>query len=868
MRLLGELYRRLLALFRRRRLDRDLDDELAFHMAMREAEHREAGLPAEEAELRARRQFGNTAVLKEQTRDAWMFPSCESWLQDLRFAGRSLRRSPGFTLVAVLTLGLGVGITTAMFTLVDALILRPVPFRAPDELAFVYMGTNRGGRGTVAPAVLRAWRESPAFAGAESAVPNTALVEANGTVVTRGIARVTPGLFELLGGVRPLRGRLFDSSEGRPGTNDRVLISEDAWRTLYHANPSLVGRRVTIDGEGLLVVGILPSEFRFPKWDTVIWRAIDFATLSTTNANEYPMVYVRFSTHMPRGDALRLARDAARAADARNAKLEPRVRPLAGEMLDPYYQRAVPLLAGGVMLVFLILCANVSSLLLARLTERRREFSMRSALGASRGRVIRQAFVESTAIGALGIVTGIGLAWSLVSVARAFLPEAFLLRTLNPLNIDLRSLGIASAAGVVATLAAGLLPAWFGTRVDPLQSLRVSERGGTETRGAQAITRGLLVVEIALACTLLVGATLLVRSFINLVNAERGLDSHGVITAWISLPPASFPDQPSRASVARLLEDQIHQLPRVQQVAWSGGLPPRGGAISFGHWKSDAPGAPSVDMEVERYSVGPDFFALYGIPLLRGRTFRSSDTDREVLVGERLANALWPDTDPVGRSFSFDKEQFDVIGVVREIHHPSLDPHVDRPEFYETFSAVGGYRSMMNIRCQDTCPDIALLRHRIRATHPAVTVIDADRLDDVYFEQLAQPRAAAALGFAFAGIAVLAAAAGLFSVLSYAVGRRKREFGIRSALGASPIQIQRLVLRDGLFVALSGLAIGTIAASSLARAMASLQYGVTIGDPLSWAVVLGLIGVTTMAASWRPARDAMRVDPVLLLKEE
>lgn len=862
----GEPYRRLRAMILRRRLERDLDDELAFHMAMREADHREAGLSASDAAMAARRRFGNLAVLKEQTRDAWLFASLESWLQDVRFASRSLRRSLGFASVAVLTLALAVGVTTAMFTLLDALVLRPVPFRAPHELSFIYMGGPTGGRTTVAPAVLRAWRESPAFAGAESARPDTALVEADGGVATRGIARVSPGLFDLLGGVRPVRGRLFDPSEGRPGTDDRVLLSADLWQTLYHGDPSIVGRRVTIDGEALLVVGILPSEFRFPLWNTEIWRAFDF-TAPTTQASAFPMVYVRFAANMPRPDALRLATDAARAADGRNAKLEPRVRPLAADVLDPYYERAVPLLAGGVILVFLVLCANVSSLLLARLTERRREFSMRSALGASRTRVMRQAFVESGVIGALGVVVGIGLAWALISAARAFLPEALLLRTLNPLNLDLRSLGIASAAGVIAVFAAGLLPAWIGTHVDPIQSLRASERGGTETRGAQTVARGLLVAEIALACTLLVGATLLVRSFINLASADRGLDARGIVIGWIGFDSPIFRDPTARLLAARAVEDRIRQLPGVQHVAWSGGRPPSGGRISFGDWKSDVPGAPAVDMIVEMYSAGPEFFALYGIPLLQGRTFQPSDTEQDALVGERIAKALFPGVNPVGRSFTFEKERFNVIGVVREINHPSLDPSVDRPEFYTAFSGVEDYSSI-NIRCRHNCPDTALVRQQVRAAHPALNVYDADVLEDLYFEQLAQPRAVAALGFTFAAIAVLAAAAGLFSVLTYAVGRRRREFGIRSALGASPVQIQSLVMRDGLLVAATGVAIGTVTAWSLARAIASFQYGVSLGDPTTWAVVLGVITVTTVAASWRPARNAMRANPVLLLKDE
>jgi predicted permease len=865
MRRLGELYRRLLALVRRGRLERDLDDEIAFHMAMREAEHLRSGLTPREAELGARRQFGNPTALREQTRDAWVVASFEIWLQDIRFAFRSLRRSLSFGTVAVFTLGLAVGVTTAMFTLMDALILRPVPFRSPDELSFIYMGGPTGGRTTVAPAVLRAWRDSSAFAGAESARPDMALIEANGSVATRGIARVSPGIFDLLGGVRPVRGRLFDQSEGRAGTNDRVLLSEDLWRSLYHADSSIVGRRITIDREALLVVGILPSDFRFPLWNTEIWRASDF-TAPTAQATAFPMVYVRFASNMPRDEALRLARDAARAADSRNAKLEPRVRPLAADVLDPFYERAVPLLAGGVVLVFLVLCANVSSLLLARLGERRREFSVRSALGASRGRVMRQAVVESAVIGLLGVIVGICLAWALVSAARAFLPDALLLRTLNPLNIDLRSLAIASAAGVVAVLAAGILPAWIGTHVDPIHSLRVSERGGTETRGARVVTRGLLVAEIALACTLLVGATLLVRSFINLTNVDRGLDASGVVVAWIGFDRPVFRDPAARLVAARSVEDHIRALPGVDHLVWSDGRPPSGGRFSWGNWTSDVPGALPVDMEVEMYGVGPDFFALYEIPLLRGRTFAPDDTAQRVLVGERFANRLFRNVDPVGRAFTFDKERFEVIGVVREIHHPSLDATIDRPEIYTAFTEHGGY--ILNIRCRNSCPGMATIRQQVRAAHPELTVNAADSLEELYFLQIAQPRAVAALSFAFAAIAVTAAAAGLFSVLTYAVGRRKREFGVRSALGASPAQIQMLVMRDGLIVAVTGVMIGIVSAWSLARALAAFQYGVTFIDPSTWVVVLSVIAVTTVAACWRPARSATLVSPVLALKDE
>ena len=399
-------------------------------------------------------------------------------------------------------------------------------------------------------------------------------------------------------------------------------------------------------------------------------------------------------------------------------------------------------------------------------------------------------------------------------------------------------------------------------------SLRISERSATETRGARALTRTLLVGELALACALLVGATLLVRSFVNLVTSDRGLDVDGVTMAWVSFPAAAGKDPTERAAIARALEERMRELAVVQQVTWSYGTPPGGGITSEGEWTGTGAGGLSTTMEVESYYVGPDFFALYGIPFVRGRTFESAEPKGNVIVGERLAEALWPGQDPIGRSFDFEgKRRLHVVGLVREIHYPSLEPRFDNPEFYELAREIGS-TMMLSIRCGGVCPDTAAIRHRLLTAHPGVRLNRVAPLESFYFEQLARPRATAALGFAFAAIAVIAAAAGLFSVLTYAVGRRRKEFGVRTALGASPSQIRQLVLRDGFAVTLTGVALGTVAAWSLAKTLASLQYGVTISDPVSWIVVVGLLGAAAMLATWRPAAQAMRSDPVALLREE
>lgn len=795
---------------------------------------------------------------------------------DARQAIRSMRARPGFAFASVFLLALAVGITTAMFTVVDALLLRPVPFQSAEDLAFIYMGNANGGRTTVAPAVLRAWRDSAAFSGAEGANPSISLIESGGAVALRGSARVTPGLFSLLGGVQPVLGRVFEPGDGRAGSDEHVLLSEDLWRSLYGADPGILHQRVTIDDESLIVAGILPSEFRFPESNTVIWRPVDYDAPPADLEAERPRAYVRFAAGIPRDEAIRLATDAARAADGSTSALVPRVNPLAGLALDAYSQRAVPLLAGAVGLVFLVLSANVCSLLLSRLTDARREFSVRASLGASRAVLMRQAIVESALLGVCGTVFGAGVAWAAVALARVYLPEAFLEDTLNPLNLDRRGLIAASTAALAATLASGLLPAWIGTRVDNSDSLKAVGRSGTESRASRVVTRGLLIGEIALACALLTGATLLVRSFVNLTGVERGVVSGRVVTASMSLPPAAFPDAQARAAVAASIDQRMRELPGVSHVVWSMGLPPDGGGFMTYEWLPDGAGADGISMTVNTYNVTADFFGLYGIPIVSGRAFVPGDSAQHAVIGERLARALWPRSNPVGRTFTYRARTstpgatppvYQVIGVAKEQTLPTLDARLDRPEFYLPFRDIGSY-AMMSVGCSGACPDTARAQQQLAATHPAIRVNDVRTLDSAFAEHLARPRAAAVLALAFAAVAVLAAASGLFSVLQYAVTRRRREFGIRAAVGASPAQLGRVVLFEGAVITATGIAAGSIGAVALGRALSSLQFGVTAGDPVSWLVVIGLLTITTMIATWRPAQQAIRTDPVVLLRDE
>ena len=783
----------------------------------------------------------------------------DSFSQDCRSALRMVTARPWQSLLTVGILALAIGITTTTFTIVDALMLRAAPFRAPEQLARLSISP------WVSPAVLDAWRRSPAFSAVEAAAADTALVATDTGEVTRNVAHVTPGIFRLLGGVRPLRGRLFDAIDGRPGSSDRVVVSETVWRDLFGGDADLVGRRISIDGEPVVIVGIVPSDFRFPRWNTEIWRAADFATAISVTA------YVRFAPNVPRADALRMAVLAAKDAHPSGRDVSARATPLAELHLDDYYRRAVPLLAGGVVLLFVVLCANASSLLLAGMIARGREIGTRVALGASRARLVRHVLIESAIVGAGGIVVGAGLAWALVSGARAVLPQAALLHSLNPIDIDARALLATSIVGLVATLAAGLLPAVIGTRADVTALLHAAGRTGTEAAGARLVRRGLLACQIALSCTLLLGATLLARSFVNLITMDRGLDTSGIVVATVVIPAPQSADSAARAAMARAVADQVRALPGVTATSWSYGAPPLGGINPTGSWTSDAPGATPIEMRVNRFMVDDEFFRLYRLPILRGRSFHA-DEPAEAIVSERFARALWPDADPIGRRFTVQEGsqkggRFHVVGVVRELRYPSLDRRDDAPQWYSRWPGVLNL-GMLSLRCDAGCPGVDRVRRHLMDAQPGLQIRSVNALEAIYAREIARPRAAAALAVIFAATALVAAAIGLYGLLSHTVARRRREFGIRSPLGASPGDIRRLVTSDAVRVTFVGIVIGMLSGAIVARGLTSLLYNVTAADPLAWTVVVTTIAGAVAAASWHPTRAAIRAAPIALLREE
>jgi putative ABC transport system permease protein len=792
---------------------------------------------------------------------------------DLRHARRRMASRPLTSLLAVGMLALAVGIATAMFTLVDALLLRPVPFPDADRLARIAMRTDHSVFGAVSPAVLRAWRDSGMFAAVEGTHKVTSVLETASRTVGRDTAFVTPGMLRVVG-ARPVLGRLFDEVEGRGGVEEIVLVAERLWRNALGGDRAILGSRIRIDGRPVVIVGVLPDTFRFPAWNTEIWRPIDYDALPASLAGSRPIAHVKFALEIPEGDALRRAAHLAISLEPNIGRGDGNVRasrwPLAGLSTSSYLSQATPFLAGGVVLVFLVLCANVCSLLLAQLGARAGEFGICAALGASRARLLRQAGTEALLLGGAGIVVGVGAAWLLLAAARSWLPESFLMQTLNPIDLDPRALLAASASGVAAILVAGLVPAWIGTRLGAAESarLRAESRGATESRLGRRFTRGLVVSEIALSCTLLLGTALLVTSFVRLASVERGLDAKGVVTAWLATRPAPEGGSAGLATPAAAIDAAIRTLPGVVKVVVSESTPPEGGDLHFGsRWLPDTPGANALDLgAVSDFSVSREFFDLYRIRLVRGRSFEAGEDPSHVVVGEQFALLMWPGLEPTGRSFTFEKQRFEVVGVVNEIRYPSLEAGQDGPEFYRQSTPAGG-QLRVSFRCDPVCPNLAIVRQKLLAVSDVRRIYTLGHLEDSYLGELSRPKAAAALATVFAGIGLLAAAGGLFSVLSYATARRRREFGIRASLGARPIELHRLVFAEGLRLALAGAALGGAAGWLLARALTSVLYQVTMADPAIWAAVFLLIALTTVLASWLPARRAAGVNPVELLRE-
>jgi putative ABC transport system permease protein len=879
---------RLTAFVRRRRIERDIDDELAFHLSMRQAEHTRDGAPGDEAGLAVRRRFGNVTAITEETREMWTFPSFESFRQDVRFALRTLRKAPLFTFVAISALAIGIGANTAIFSLVDAMLIRGLPYPQADRLMVLIGNVQRAQverRGNSYPDYLDWRREATRFEDMAAYQGTTlTLAGAGGDIDRVGAEAVSASYFAVLG-VAPAHGRAFRPDEDEvAGRNPVVMLGDGLWRRRFGGDPTIVGRTIQVGTRAADVIGILPPGFRGLSGQADLFVPFVNAAGSLDdrgNRGFFAVARLKEGTSVAQAQAEMTAISGRleRAYPESNAQRGAEVSPLSFETFGQV-QPAVLALMASVAFVLLIAIANVANLLISRSDVRQREIALRTALGAGRARLVRQLVTESCVLAALGALAGIGLATfalSSLSALPADTPPSFVQPAIN-LPVLLFTGGLTLGAGVLL----GLAPAMHA-RADAIGgALKDHARGSS---GASTRLRGVLVVsEVALAVVLLVGAGLMIRTVQNLTAVDPGYATENILTFNLSIPRQTTaappaPDAPPPPFVvgAGLLLDRLTALPGVSAAALSSDLPLGGSSAVFYSAEGDTTASAQTRPRAYVHRVTPDFFTVIDVSIGAGRAFENADLRADstaVIVSEGVVRRFWPGQDAIGRRLKIGPPDssapwLSIVGVVPDLRYRGLpdNPTAD-PDLYLPYvdRAVQGVVLRTSV---DPLSVLPAVRAAVREANPGIVVYGVAALGDTVRAQTTQSRFTAWLMGVFAGTALLLAVIGIYGVLSNVVAQRTREFGIRVALGAGRAQILGVVARYGLTLIGLGVAIGGVASFAVARLLEQLLFGVSAASASAASgLAIALLAGVALTACLVPAWRATRVDPVVALRND
>jgi predicted permease len=866
---------RLRALVRSRQMDREIDDEIASHLAEATEEFVRQGLSPEEARRAALRSFGGVPQTKEVYRQVTSLMWLEELSRDLRYALRTLRRSPTYTATAAATLALAIGANTAMFSVLNAVLLRPLPYASPDQLAMLWTEdpTQNLREGRSALSDVEQWRsQSQTFADmATFDSVSTLLTGADGAEQILG-ASISPNLFPLLG-VRPVLGRSFSAGETEQQPRV-VMISHRFWQARFGGSSGALGATLVIDGLPSQIVGILPADFRIGKFDADMWRP--HATRPSVRGGQTWFVVgrlrpgVTFDRAQAEMSAVARRLDDQLPAAARNQGIT--VVPLSLDLVGPKSRLALWMLGGAVLCVFLIAAANVTSLSLARSTARAREMAVRAALGASARRIVRQLLTESVLLAAVSGLMGTLLALWGIRLIRAFGPDN--LPRLNEVSLDLRVLGWALATSLLAGILVGLAPAITTLRRDLRPSGEESGRSVSGGRSTRRIRRALVVAEFALAIVLLVGAGLLVRSWRHVNDIDPGFRPERVLLMVVSSPP-TFGVPAQRADLYDRVLEQIQAVPGVESAGIIDDLftgNPREHVLTV----EREDGAISERLRLTTDEVSADLFKTLGTPLLRGRFFSMDDrpeAPRVAIINDAMARRSWPGHDPVGKRFMLGAREsgapwFTVVGVVGDMRRQGLE----REALPQIFVSLAQNPPSRNVAfCIRTSSDDPLamagaVREAVRRVEKNAAIDGVAPLEQQLGTYLAQRRFQTSLLTGFSVVALLIAAVGIYGLIQYSIATRTQEIGLRLAIGAQAGDIFRMIISEGLTLSLTGVAIGLVGAWWIGRAGSSLLFGVTAGDPLTFTTVSLLLTAVATAACYFPARRAMRVDPLVALR--
>jgi len=794
-------------------------------------------------------------------------------MNDLKFAFRQLLKNPGFTAVAVLTLALGIGANTAIFSVVDGVLLKPLPYERPGQLVQVWEAPGPGKRNSASPGAFLDWKEHSTVFESLSLRQNTAMNLTGDGEPERisGLAMSTSGL--QIFRARPLLGRTFASDEDQPGKDKVAVLTHGFWQRRFGGETNVVGREIQLNDQSYTVIGVLPP--RFLPWDKaefVIPKAI-----APDEANQRSAHWLQVIGRLKPGVTVAQAQSEMNALAARLKPLYPAFKKDWGVTIVPMHEQitgnvkpTLLVLAGAVGFVLLIACANVANLLLAKASARQKEMAIRAALGASRWRVIRQLLVESVLLSLLGALLGLLLTfWSvgtLTSITAVSLPRA------QDVGLDLRVLGFALLVSLVAGVAFGLVPALQPSRPDLNDMLKEGARtSGTGPRNR--VRSGLIVSEVALSLVLLIGAGLLLNSFVRLSNVPPGINPQNVLTMQVTLPDKKYPDAERRAAFFERTLERIENLPGVEAAGAVWTMPLAGYSPDTSFTVFGRPGQPATSYQTDFDFCSPDYFRAIGIPLLKGRFFEQrdrADAPRVVIINEALAREHFPNEEPLGKRIQLGKidEQWEIMGVIGNVRQRGLGESV-RPSVYRPLAFIWSGNGHLVVRTTGAPLGMAeSVRKTILEVDPSQPVANVRTMEEVIAASVAQRRFILMLLGGFAGAALLLAGIGLYGVIAYAVSQRTREIGIRMALGATRSAVLALVLRQGMKLAGIGVLLGTAGGLGLTRVLTGFLYEVKPTDPATFVSVSLILTLVAVLACWLPARRAAKVDPMEALRYE
>jgi predicted permease len=874
---LSRLLRRLLSLMRRRKLQREMEEEMRFHLEMQREQNLETGMATEEAHFAARRQFGNQTWFKEASREMWSLTSIERLFQDLRYGARMLKKNPGFTVIAVATLALGIGANTAIFSIVNAVLLRPFPYQEPERLMALQENISGSVGNTVSFPNFVDWRAQNTLWNSVAAVRANESFNLTGAGEPERLqGRIVSAEFLSTLGVQPIVGRNFLAEEDRPGANPTVILSYELWQRRFGADPGLIGRQLSLNNQSFTVIGVTPPNFQFGlEADITAPLGLQAERFRVRGGDPGIRVVARLKPNVsPRQAetelnliAARLEQQYPESNKGRRVSVTPLHENIVGNVRQPLL-----ILLGAVGLVLLIACANVANLLLARASARQKEMAVRAALGASRATIIRQLLTESVLLAALGAALGILLAFWGVGFMTAQLPDG--VPRLQQSRVDATVLVFTLAGSVLTGLLFGLAPALQASRPNLTEGLKEGERGSS---GRQWLRSVLVVGEIALTLTLLVGAGLLIQSFRRVLQVDPGFNPRNLLMMQISV---NNPDGRQTANFFEQLQQQVLSLPGVNSVAVSNGLPFSNAnrPIFIIEGRPDSENKPSGI----RYTVSPDYFRTMGIELIRGRLFNSQDTresQRVIVIDEELVRQYFPNEDPIGKRLKHgpDTPSLEIVGVVRHTEQDSLDGQgPDQAQFYTNFNQISLEGMPSNVRrinllVRTEVEPLSLaptVRGQVASLNKDQAVFNVRAMEQVLAQSVAPRRFSMLLLTVFAVAALALASLGIYGLMSFAVAQRAREIGVRMALGAQAGDVLRLVIGEGMKLALVGVALGLIASLAVTRTMKNLLFGVSAADPATFAALALLLTLIALLACFVPARRATKVDPVTALRAE